>query len=94
MIWIDVPNLHNSNLIIDDTLNKNKSKSTSLKEQVDFFDVNENVPKVYKEDCLSSNGNVNSNTLLEMLNNITGKLKLLEEEKDFRRPSRTKEAKP
>jgi len=98
MIWIDVPDLDNSSLIIDNTLYKNKPKSTTLKEQVDFLDVkisdytefvangalntiiNKSLPNKIKEECLSCITSVNVNVLLETLNNITDRVKVLEEE--------------
>ena len=98
LIWVDVPDLDNSNLIIDNAINEIVSKSTYLKEQVDIFNAtnlneiefveddkldfieSKKSPNTNKEKCTSDNISSHIEILLETLNNIVNKVKVLEEE--------------
>ena len=95
MIWIDVPDLNNSNLIMDNTFNRTNPKPTSLNNETDFLNIKD---LNYIEFCtLDTNTEVNKNLpnrnkeqclpygidiklLLEALNNTENKLKVLEKE--------------
>lgn len=97
-IWIDVPDLDSSNLIVDNTLDEIVSKSTYLKGQVDIFNAtnlndtefieynkfdvvaSKKSPNINKEMYTSNNVDINVETLLETLNNMVNKVKVLEEE--------------